>query len=190
VERPRDFYGLLGVPRDATPARIKAAYRRLARRWHPDAGATSSDERFRELQHAYDTLSNPEKRARYDRALALDRRSASAAVPVAVSYHDTAWTGGHDRASGEVLLSPEEAAAGGILPLDISVKQRCRECSGSGSAGSFWLCGACDGEGTRSIRVPLALRIPPGLRDGSVFQVRLDDPVPVSVMLAVHILKR
>jgi len=178
------------VPRDATPARIQAAYRRLARRWQPGDGATSSDERFRELQHAYETLSNPEKRARYDRALAMDRRPASAAVPVAVSYHDTAWTGDHERASGEVLLSADEAAVGGTLPLDIPLRQRCRDCSGSGSAGMHWLCGACDGEGTRPIRVPLALRIPPGLKDGSIFQVRLDDPVRVSIMLAVHILNR
>jgi len=190
VERAKDFYGVLGVPRDATPARIKAAYRRLARRWHPDSGATSSDERFRELQNAYETLSNPEARARYDRTLDMDRRPASAAIPVAVSYHDTAWTGDRESASGEILLSPAEAAVGGILPLDITLQQRCRECSGSGTAGRYSLCGGCDGEGTRPIRVPLALRIPPGLRDGSVFQVRLDDPVPVSVMLAVHILKR
>jgi DnaJ-class molecular chaperone len=188
VDKPRDLYSLLGVPRDATVARIKAAYRRLARRYHPDVGGGSA-ERFRALKDAFETLSNPEERARYDRALDMDRRPAAAAFPVAVSYHDTVWADGRESASGEILLSAAEAAAGGILPLEIPFRARCRECGGSGNAGSFWLCAACDGHGTRPIRVPIALRIPPGLRDGSIFQVRLDDPLPVSVMLAVHILK-
>jgi len=183
----RDYYGLLGVPRDATPERIRRAYKRLARTCHPDVGGDTS-EQFRALQTAYETLSNPESRARYDRVLDMDRRPASSAVPVAVSYHDTAWTEGPDTASGEILLSPAEAAAGGILPLEIPFQARCKECHGSG--GSFWICAACDGDGVRSVRIPLALHLPRGVRDGTIFQLQVDDPLPVAVILAVHILKR
>lgn len=62
-----DHYDVLGVSRDATPEEIKKAYRRLARELHPDVnpGADAS-ERFKLVTHAYDVLSDPEQRARYD----------------------------------------------------------------------------------------------------------------------------
>lgn len=63
----KDYYAVLGVPRDAAPEAIQRAYRMLARKHHPDvdksAGATK---RFQELQEAYEVLKDPEKRARYD----------------------------------------------------------------------------------------------------------------------------
>ena len=64
----RDYYEVLGVARDATPDAIKKAYRGLARKYHPDVnpGDKSAESRFKELQHAYDILSDKEKRARYD----------------------------------------------------------------------------------------------------------------------------
>jgi curved DNA-binding protein len=64
----RDYYEILGVARDATPEAIKKAYRALARKYHPDVnpGDKSAEARFKELQHAYDILSEKEKRARYD----------------------------------------------------------------------------------------------------------------------------
>ncbi|MEV7972224.1 molecular chaperone DnaJ [Cellulomonas sp. NPDC089187] len=63
-----DYYEVLGVPRDAAPEQIKKAYRRLARELHPDvAGAdAASEERFKDVQRAYEVLSNPEKRQMYD----------------------------------------------------------------------------------------------------------------------------
>jgi curved DNA-binding protein len=187
VDEPGDYYRLLGVPRDASLERIKRAYKRLAREYHPDT-VGGSVERFRALQHAYETLSNPEKRARYDRALEMDRRPASSAIPVAVSYHDTVWADRAEISSGEILLSPAEAAAGGILPLEFPVQSRCPECRGSG--GTFWICAACDGFGARTARQPVALRIPPGVQDGTIFQVRLDDGARTTIVLAVHILRR
>jgi DnaJ-class molecular chaperone len=65
----RDYYEILGVARDATPEAIKKAYRALARKHHPDVnpGKKEAEARFKEVQHAYDVLSDPEKRARYDR---------------------------------------------------------------------------------------------------------------------------
>jgi molecular chaperone DnaJ len=65
----KDYYDILGVPRDADEKAIKAAYRRLARKHHPDvnSGDPSAEERFKEISEAFAVLSDAEKRARYDR---------------------------------------------------------------------------------------------------------------------------
>jgi molecular chaperone DnaJ len=64
----RDFYEVLGVPRNATPEDLKAAFRRLARQYHPDVNkAADAEERFKELNEAYAVLSDPDKRAAFDR---------------------------------------------------------------------------------------------------------------------------
>ncbi len=65
----KDYYEILGVSRDADEKKIKAAYRRLARKYHPDVnkGDKASEERFKEVAEAFAVLSDPDKRARYDR---------------------------------------------------------------------------------------------------------------------------
>jgi DnaJ-class molecular chaperone len=64
-----NFYKVLGISRDAKPEEIRSAYRLLARRYHPDISGHQDPVRFREVQLAYDTLSDPESRERYDRTL-------------------------------------------------------------------------------------------------------------------------
>ncbi len=65
----RDPYEVLGVPRDSSADEIKSAYRRLARKYHPDVnpGDSEAEEKFKEIGSAYSVLSDPEKRARFDR---------------------------------------------------------------------------------------------------------------------------
>ena len=63
-----DYYEVLGVPRDADQDAIRRAYRRLARKLHPDLNSDSdAEDRFKELGEAYEVLSDPDKRERYDR---------------------------------------------------------------------------------------------------------------------------
>src|SRR4030066_2401368 len=65
---PRDYYETLGLPRSATPEEIKAAFRKLARQYHPDVSQeANAEERFKEINEAYAVLSEPDKRAAYDR---------------------------------------------------------------------------------------------------------------------------
>src|SRR5438034_6381499 len=66
---PRDYYEVLGVSRTATADEIKRAYRKLARQHHPDRnpGDKQAEAKFKEVQEAFDTLSDKEKRAQYDR---------------------------------------------------------------------------------------------------------------------------
>ena len=63
-----DYYELLGVAKNATQSEIKKAYRKLAVKYHPDKnpGDKASEEKFKELSHAYEILSTPQKRTQYD----------------------------------------------------------------------------------------------------------------------------
>ena len=61
----RDYYKILGVDRKADEKTIKSAYRKLARKYHPDVNK-GKDEKFKEISEAYEVLSDPEKRRRYD----------------------------------------------------------------------------------------------------------------------------
>ncbi|HET7135299.1 MAG TPA: DnaJ domain-containing protein, partial [Casimicrobiaceae bacterium] len=63
----KDYYATLGVGRDATADQIKAAYRKLARKYHPDVSKEAgTEEKFKEVSEAYETLKDAEKRAAYD----------------------------------------------------------------------------------------------------------------------------
>src|ERR1044071_2690012 len=63
----RDFYEILGIPRTAAQDEIQRAYRKLARTYHPDVNkAPDAEERFKDISEAYDVLSDPETRRRYD----------------------------------------------------------------------------------------------------------------------------
>ena len=64
----RDYYEILGVSRNASDKEIKQAYRKLARKYHPDVnpGDSSAEAKFKEMNAAYEVLSDPEKRKKYD----------------------------------------------------------------------------------------------------------------------------
>ena len=98
-----DYYNTLGVPHNASHAVIRAAYRSLALRYHPDRAGAASAQRFREIQQAYETLSVPSRRQAYDISLRRPARQ----IPVTVIEPTTAnWHG----SVPEPLRPPMEVA--------------------------------------------------------------------------------
>ncbi|MFA0778209.1 MAG: hypothetical protein PVTTEEND_001923, partial [Candidatus Fervidibacter sp.] len=88
----RDYYEILGVSRDATDKDIKQAYRRLVRQYHPDLNPNKkeAEERFKEIQEAYEVLSDPEKRRLYDR-FGHNWRTAWQAKQQGIDVESTPW---------------------------------------------------------------------------------------------------
>jgi curved DNA-binding protein CbpA len=76
----KDLYKLLGLPREASQDDIGQAHRKLVRKYHPDANPEDprAEERFKEVQQAYEVLSNPDKRQEYDKGLHTSSRGNSA----------------------------------------------------------------------------------------------------------------
>jgi DnaJ-class molecular chaperone len=81
-----DFYAVLGIPADADHVTIRRAYRILARRYHPDSGASSSAEKFRQVTEAYETLSEPSRRNIYDLAQTRTTAAAVRVEPITARY--------------------------------------------------------------------------------------------------------
>jgi DnaJ-class molecular chaperone len=184
MERPKDYYRILGVPRDASLTTIRKAFRRLSRRPRPETPE------LRELQAAFDVLSDADRRRRYDESLshAETPRARAWTVLRAPTLSRLRRPVRQGSLSGEILLTPVEASAGGVLPLDVPLRSSCASCDGTG--GSVFNCPSCGGEGVTERRMPISVRIPAGVRGGAVFQVDVDDPGVLSVFLTVHIRAR
>ena len=164
---PTDHYATLGIARDATQDEIKAAYRRLARRHHPDANDRDphATERFKEVSHAYEVLKDPEKRRRYD-TFGDDRMGDGGFGGMASDFGGLsdlfssffgAGTGAPRRSGAargsdvvsEIELTLEEAARGVRRQISIETMEECEICAGSGAAAGTFpsRCNECGGTG-------------------------------------------
>lgn len=189
---PEDYYVILGIARTASPENIKRAYRRIAKRFHPDKShSKKATERFLEARNAYETLSDRAKRRDYDASLksqvqtvAVRSRGNPAAegvVPrgggesVAGSVLEALFPGVFERDEDEnlqedprieILLSPQEALRGGCYPVTLQLAVPCEFCGGRGTH-NFWECPACGGLGRVQTRKTFDLSLPPGIRNGA-----------------------
>lgn len=166
----RDYYEILEIARDASQDDLKKAYRRMAVRYHPDrnAGDKAAEERFKEAAEAYAVLSDPQKRARYDRfgraGLGAQPGFSGFDQEIFADFGDVLGNifgfgnifGGGRRGprSGQDLqvdveIEFEQAATGVELPLTIPRLDRCATCKGTGAQGKEGVqtCATCRGRG-------------------------------------------
>ena len=158
-----DFYEILGVERSATEGDIKKAYRKLAQRWHPDVNQEpEAAEKFKSISEAYQVLSDPERRQRYDLFGTTGTEGAPGAgfggfADIFDAFFGAAAAGGPRRgrpASGSDLrydlrIAFEEAIEGIQKEIEFPVLARCETCSGSGAAPGTQptTCPQCNGRG-------------------------------------------
>lgn len=157
----RDHYEVLGVARDADENEIRKAFRRLAREFHPDVNPEpEAEEKFKELAEAYEVLSDPDRRAIYDRHghEGLSGRGWSPGFESFGSFSDlfSAFFGGGGGGSGQgddigigVELTLAEAFTGVRREVSFQSVVQCASCTGSGAAAgsSLVTCPRCAGQG-------------------------------------------
>ncbi|MCI0519276.1 MAG: molecular chaperone DnaJ [Chloroflexi bacterium] len=170
----KDYYEILGLPRNASSDDLKAAFRRLARQHHPDVNkGHDAEERFKEINEAYAVLSDPDKRAAYDRFGHAGVRGPGGAADFNVDFSDLSDIFGDlfgfGRTSRRARNAPrrgadlpyrldlifEEAVFGVEKEIEITRDETCSVCSGSGAEPntSPTRCPTCNGSGeVRQVR--------------------------------------
>jgi molecular chaperone DnaJ len=179
---PSDYYEILGVPRDASKEDLKKAYRRLARKYHPDVNKEAgAEERFKEINRAYEVLSEPDTRARYDRFGEAGVNGGAGGqgfdytdMGGFADIFETIFGGGFGGAAGttrrrsgpvrgddlrlDFKLKFREAVFGGEKEIRIRHLENCQACGGSGAQAGTGArsCSTCNGSGQvrRATRTP------------------------------------
>lgn len=157
----RDYYEVLGVDKSASESDIKKAYRKLAMEHHPDRnqGDKSAEEKFKEVKEAYESLSDPQKRQRYDQVGHADEHQGHGGF----SQRDfeemfrryANGQGGHkthkrqnSNVNLQVEISLEEAALGLEKTVVYNKATNCKTCDGTGSKSkTTTTCKSCGGSG-------------------------------------------
>eukprot|EP00271_Cylindrocystis_brebissonii_P017204 TRINITY_DN436_c0_g2_i1.p1 TRINITY_DN436_c0_g2~~TRINITY_DN436_c0_g2_i1.p1 ORF type:complete len:462 (+),score=76.74 TRINITY_DN436_c0_g2_i1:334-1719(+) len=173
VHADADYYSVLGVSKTADKAEIKSAYRRLARKFHPDVNKEASAEsKFKEISNAYEVLSDDEKRGIYDRFGEAGLKGAgqpgggmggfNSPFDIFETFFGTSGMGGGGGGRGmrtrplqgedqnvELVLDFKEAIFGTSREIEVSRKESCGTCEGSGvKAGTTATsCSTCGGQG-------------------------------------------
>ena len=173
----RDYYEVLGIPKDADDAAIKKAYRALAKKYHPDTnpGDAAAAEKFKEASEAYSVLSDPDKRRQYDQfgSAAFDGNggpggfggfdfSGADMGDIFGEIFGDIFGGGRSRSGARyngpsrganvrtsVRITFEDAIFGCEKEIELNYKEECASCHGSGAkAGTSPVtCSKCNGKG-------------------------------------------
>ena len=177
AETKQDYYELLGIPKTATEAEIKSAYRKLAKKYHPDLnpGNAEAEQKFKEINEANSVLSDPEKRAKYDQYghAAFDPSAGFGGGggfegfdmgDIFSSFFGGGFGGGSSRRANapidgddilaRVTLTFEEAAFGVKREVTFQRIEACGDCHGSGAApgSSVETCTTCRGSGRVTVQ--------------------------------------
>ncbi len=165
----KDYYEMLGVKRDASQDDLKKAFRQLARKYHPDLnkGSKEAEEKFKEINEAYQVLSDPQKKAEYDQVGHAAFKPGDTSGYRPPSYDDLfrdfglgdifdAFSAGSGRAQKragadlryKIEISLNDAFYGTKNTVEVPHSYECGTCHGSGAQpGSIQDCPACNGTG-------------------------------------------
>jgi molecular chaperone DnaJ len=201
----KTYYMVLGISRTETPTGIRAAYRDRARRLHPDVAGDEATPAFRELNEAYQVLSDPARRHAYNAQLAV---ASSRRAPISIlgdpetihpSFDEVYerfarnFTGLHvpkaERPVAlevEVLLTRDEAAAGCEVPVGVPTFTPCPYCRGSGRTWSY-PCTACLRSGMIETERLVHVRVPPMAPPGAVYELALGGLGIHNFQLRLHV---
>jgi molecular chaperone DnaJ len=160
----KEYYEVLEVSEDASQEEIKKAYRKKAKKYHPDSNSDEADEeKFKKINKAYDVLSDEEKRKKYDRfgkqgvegsSSRGQRRAASSFQDIFEQIFGGGGFGGRSREEQgadlkvQTTITLEEAYHGAEKTFKVQRKSECPECNGSGAEnGNTETCNNCSGRG-------------------------------------------
>lgn len=144
----RDYYEILGLQKGASEEDVKKAYRSLAKKYHPDVNKEEgADTKFKEINEAYEVLSNPEKRQNYD-LFGHNEQAASSPFSEFESFIRRQNARGRDL-QVNVELTLEECYTGCEKEISYNVPKMCGSCGGNGAHGgtSIHTCTTCGGSG-------------------------------------------
>ncbi len=179
AEEERDYYKILGVSPEASYEEIRSAFRALARELHPDTGEGGGDvRRFQLVQEAWEVLSDPERRARYDR----ERRRARPGPTLRRGGGRRVWA---EPARYTLVVTPYEAMTGGTIEVPLQVFLECPRCEGRGRL-PYAFCRDCRGRGVVRQSIVVPVQVPPGVRHNDVLQFETESPIPLTVTLHVR----